>query len=51
MGQKQRRMSLKCLRPFFDLTARPTLKISNFCVYCPIWMRLGMVANNEPETT
>ena len=25
MGQKQHRMSLKCLRPFFDLPARPTL--------------------------
>ncbi len=27
---------------------RLTLKI---CVFCPIWMKFGMGANNEPETT
>ena len=29
---------------------RTTRKISDFCVFCPIWMKFGMKANNEPET-
>ena len=30
---------------------QPKMKISNFCGFCPIWMKFGMRANNEPETT
>ena len=30
---------------------RPKVKISNFCVFCPIWMKFGMGANNGTETT
>ena len=30
---------------------RPKVKISNFCVFCPIWMKFGMGANNGAKTT
>ena len=29
---------------------RPIAKIFNFCVFYPIWMKLGMGANIGPET-
>ena len=56
MAQKQHRMCLKCLRSFFDLPVRPTenrpiAKIFNFYVFCPIWMKFGVGANNGPKTT
>ena len=49
MGQKQHRMSLKCLRPFFDLVK--IVKIFNFCVFHPILMKFGMAANIGQKTT
>jgi len=54
MEQKrmQDRMSLKYLRPTSPTNQnRPTLEISNYCVFCPIWMKVGMGANNGPKTT
>ena len=56
MAQKQRRMSLKYLRPFFDLPARPAkslffVKISkwpNLVNFHPIWFKLGMEVIYDP---
>ena len=30
---------------------RPKMKISNFCVFCPIWIKFGIWANNGPRIT
>ena len=30
---------------------RPKVKISNFCVFCPIWMKFGIGANTGRKTT
>ena len=30
---------------------RPKMKISNFCVFCPIWIKFGIWANNGPKIT
>ena len=30
---------------------RPKMKIPNFCVFCQIWMKFGMGANNGAKTT
>ena len=52
MEQKQDEMPTTIFRPTSPTNQnRPTLKISNFCVICPICMKFGMGANNEPETT
>ena len=56
MAQKQHRMSLKCLQLFSYLPAQPTktfqiVKISNFYVFCPIFMKFGMGADNGVKTT
>jgi len=51
MEKTQDRMSLKCLRPFYQPTSPtkqnwPKVKIFNFPVIYPIWMKFGMGANN-----
>ena len=56
MEQKQHRMSLKCLQPFFDLPARPTKidqkwKFLTSVFFCPIWIKFGMGVNNGAKTT
>ena len=56
MTQKHHRMSLKWLRPFFDLPARPAkslffVKISkwpNLVNFHPIWFKLGMEVIYDP---
>ena len=30
---------------------RPKIKISNFCVFCPIWIKFGLWANDGPRRT
>ena len=30
---------------------RPKMKISNLCVFCPIWIKFGIWANNRPRIT
>ena len=30
---------------------RPKMKISNLCVFCPIWIKFGIWANNGPRIT
>ena len=56
MAQKHHRMSLKWLRPFFDLPAQPAkslffVKISkwpNLVNFHPIWFKLGMEVIYDP---
>ena len=56
MAQKHHRMSLKWLRPFFDLPARPAkslffVKISKWpklVNFHPIWFKLGMEVIYNP---
>ena len=56
MSQKQHRMSLKWLQPFFDLPAQPAKspffeknsKWPNFVNFHPIWSKLGMEVIYNP---
>ena len=56
MDKKQHRMSYKCPGHFFVLVAQPNktdkvLKVFNFCVFLPIWMKFGIGANMGLQTT
>ena len=51
-GQNGFEIPMTIFRPTSQTNqSRPKVKFSNFCVFCPIWMKIGMWANNVPETT